>query len=67
VGEHVGEGGLVVVPVLAFLGVGSGKLPILLGQVDSLEEPDPLLLFGQVQEQLDDLEPVVGQGSAPRR
>ena len=42
-----------------------GELPVLLRQVDALEEPDPLLLLGQVQEQLDDLEPVVGEVALP--
>jgi hypothetical protein len=45
--------------------VGRRELPVLLGQVDPLEEADPLLFFREVEEQLDDLETVVAQVAFP--
>jgi hypothetical protein len=45
--------------------VVGGELPVLLGEVDAGQEAPALLLLGQVQEELDDDEPVVGEVALP--
>ena len=52
--QDVAERLLVVVPVRALLGVVGAELPVLLRLVDPGQEPTPLLLLAQVEEQLDD-------------
>ncbi len=63
--EHLRERLLVVVPALALADVGGRELPVVVGQVDPAQEPDPLLLLGEVEEQLHDPEAVVGQVALP--
>src|SRR5664280_1365888 len=63
--QHFRERDLVVVPERPLLRVVRRQFPVLLREVDALEEPDPLLFLGQVEEQLDELEPVVGEELLP--
>ena len=63
--EHLRERLLVVVPALALLDVRGGELPVVVGQVQSPQEPDALLLLGEVEEQLHDPEAVLGQVPLP--
>ena len=63
--EHLGERLLVVVPVAALLDVRGRELPVVVGQVDAPQEADALLLLGEVEEQLHDGEPVVGEVALP--
>ena len=65
--EHLRERLLVVVPVLALGDVVRRELPVLLREVEPLQEPRPLLLLREVEEELDDPEAVVARGSAPSR
>jgi len=63
--QHLGERPLVVVPARTLPDVGRRELPVPLRDVDPLQEALPLLLLGQVQEDLDDGEPVVDQIALP--
>src|SRR4051794_30185924 len=63
--QHLGERLLVVAPVLPFLDVVRRELPVVVGEVDPPQEATALLLPRQVQEQLDDLHPVVAEIALP--
>src|ERR1700733_6080730 len=63
--QHGLEGRLVVLPVAPLPDVAGGELPVLLRAVDALEKPLGLLPLGQVQQDLDDTDPVVDQVALP--
>jgi hypothetical protein len=51
--------------VPSLLHVVARELPVVLGQIDAPQEPSALLLLGQVEEELDDPEAVLGQVALP--
>ena len=63
--QHFGERLLVVIPALPLADVGGRELPVVIREVDAPQEPGALLLLGDVQEQLDDPKPVIGQIALP--
>ena len=63
--EHLRERLLVGVPKSALFPVVRGKFPIMVGQIDTPKKADALPLLRQVQEQLDDAEPVLRQLPLP--
>jgi hypothetical protein len=63
--QHGLEGPLVVLPGAPLPDVAGGELPVRLRMVDAVEEPLGLLPPGQVQQDLDDTDPVAGQAALP--
>jgi hypothetical protein len=63
--KHLRERLLVGVPKPALLYVVRGELPIVIGEIDAPQEALALLLFREVEEELDDPESVPGQVPLP--
>src|SRR3954464_3986939 len=63
--QHLRERLLVLLPVAALLDVVRVELPVLLGVVDPPQEAPPLLLFGEVEEDLHHRKAVFDERSLP--